>query len=206
MAVPASSARRHSASPTCANFVAAYAPMKGTPRLPTIDDTMMRWPWPWRLNTGTRGACGVESAEVVDVNEPAHLRRRHLVDRAGDAEPGVAHHHVEPPELLDCATDQIVHVLFARDVGHQRNGVATDGFNLGGKARELASSACRQDEGCAVAAEPERGRASDTGRCSGNGHHARGRGPGRRPLASHVHRAHRAGRTRCSRAARPDAA
>ena len=55
-----SSARRHSARPTCANFVAAYAPMYGTPRLPTIDDTTMTCPGAWRRNTRQRRARGVD--------------------------------------------------------------------------------------------------------------------------------------------------
>ena len=50
---PASSARRHSARPTCANFVAAYAPIYGTPRLPTIDETMQMWPRLCRRKTGS---------------------------------------------------------------------------------------------------------------------------------------------------------
>jgi hypothetical protein len=51
-------ARTDSPSPTCANFVAAYAPMRGTPLRPTIDDMMKRWPAPvvrkWR--TAARAA------------------------------------------------------------------------------------------------------------------------------------------------------
>jgi hypothetical protein len=65
IAVPTSSERRHSARPTCANFVAAYAPMYGTPRLPTIDETMMMWPWRCRRNTRKRGGVRRLGADVV---------------------------------------------------------------------------------------------------------------------------------------------
>ena len=65
----------HSARPTWANFVAAYAPMNGTPRLPTMEDTMIRWPLRLPPEDRQRGASGEVGAHVVHVEELLHLRR-----------------------------------------------------------------------------------------------------------------------------------
>ena len=108
--VPSSSARRHSARPTCANFVAEYGPMNGMPRLPTIDETMIVWPRPCCPEHRQRGARRVERAEEVHVHDRLHLSRADAVDLAVDAVARIAHHHVEAPELAERRLDEGVHV------------------------------------------------------------------------------------------------
>ena len=46
--------------------------MYGTPRLPTIDETMMMWPRPLAPEDGQRRARRVVGAHVVDVEQPLH--------------------------------------------------------------------------------------------------------------------------------------
>src|SRR5215471_7741496 len=120
MSDPATSDLRHSAMPIWANFVAEYAPIYGTPRLPTIDEVTATLP----PEGGERGAGRIERAEVVDVHQLPHLVRADVVDRAVDAEAGIAHHHVEPAEAFHRPFDEARHRRFAGDVGDERQRLA----------------------------------------------------------------------------------
>ena len=77
-----------------------------------------------------RRASGVEGAEVVDVEELPHVLVRDLVQRPFDAESGVADHHVQSVEALDGLAHEPLHVLFARDVGDDRQRPAAGGFDV----------------------------------------------------------------------------
>jgi hypothetical protein len=71
-----------------------------------------------------RGTNRVIGAQVVHVEQPLHLRGRNRVDRAVDAEAGIAHHHVESPEAVERRRDERLHVLRAGDVANKGQGAS----------------------------------------------------------------------------------
>ena len=143
--------------------------MYGTPRLPTIDETMMRWPAPWRRKTGSAARVGVIGAEVVDVQQLPHLVGRHLVDRARDAEAGVADHDVEAAEALDprAPTSPSMSAL-ARHVGDHRQRLAAGRVDLRRNRVQPIGAPRADHDRRAVARQPQRRRAADAGGRAGD--------------------------------------
>ena len=64
-------------------------------------------------------------AHVVHVEQLLHARRLDLIDRAVDAEAGIADHHIEPSKSFHGPGDELVHVRLAGDVRGERQHVAT---------------------------------------------------------------------------------
>ena len=116
-----------------------------------------------------RRARGEVGAQVVDVDELLHLIGADVFDRAGDAEPGVAHHHVEPPEPLDRARHERLHVGFARHVGGDRQRRAAAGGDLRRERVEAIDAPRAHDHRGPLPREPQRRRASDPCRCARDG-------------------------------------
>jgi hypothetical protein len=113
---------------------------------------------------------GVVGAEVVDVHQLLHLVRRDLVDRAVDAEAGVAHHDVEAAEALHGGGDQGIHVRLARHIRHDRQRLAAGARDFFGHFVEPIRTPGAKYQGCPVAREPHSRRAADAGRGARNGH------------------------------------
>ena len=98
-----------------------------------------------------------------------HLIRRDVVDGAVDAEARVAHHHVEPAELLDRLRDEHVHVVFAGDVGDNGKRASAGRHDFRGDRVEPVAAAGADRDRRAVAREAQGGRASDAGGGAGDG-------------------------------------
>ena len=153
--MPTSSDRRHSASPTWANFVAAYAPMNGTPRLPTIDETMMMWPALLARNTRRAARAAWKVPSVVDLEQLPHLVGR-TVDGAVDAEAGVADHHVEPAEPLDRGAPRTRPCRRRASRRRPRAGLAAGGGDLGGHGSQPIRPPRADGNRRAIARQPQR--------------------------------------------------
>ncbi len=107
--------------------------------------------------------------KIVDVHQLLHLRGRDVVDGAVDAEARVADHHVEPAEVLDGASDQGCHVVFARDVGDDRQRLAARGLDFGGEPLETVAAPRAGHDGRPVARQTQGRRAADAGGGAGDG-------------------------------------
>ena len=140
--------------------------MNGTPRLPTIEETMIRWPAPWRRKTRQRGARGVVGAEVVDVEELSHLVGGDGVDRAGNAEPGVANHDVQPPNrstVRRTSSSMSCSLVTSATIGIACPPAVVD---FATRRRRADRPPCANRERRAVARETHSRRTADSGRGS----------------------------------------
>ena len=154
---PVSSERRHRRGPPARISWPDTRPY-GTPRLPTIEEMTITWPWPCRRKIGAPRA-RVVGAEIVDVDELVHLRRRDVVDAPGNAESRVAHDHVEAFEPRDRARDQ-ADSCRSRPSRRRRRGVpGRRRADPPPQARRVGLRARAEDDSGAAARQAQRGRA-----------------------------------------------
>jgi hypothetical protein len=79
------------------------------------------------------------------------------------AEPRVADHDVETPELVHGRADKSLHVFFTSDISHHRKRTPLERFDLAHDRDQPILAAGGDDDRRSVAGDAERGRAADAG-------------------------------------------
>ncbi len=118
---------------------------------------------------GQRCVRRVERPVEVDVHHLLHLLGRHLIEFTVEAEPGVAHHHVQPSELRDGGVDEARHVGGLCHVGRNGEHPASGLANLGDHRIKAVRGAGADGDCRSVAREAQRRGAADAGRGSSDG-------------------------------------
>ena len=115
-------------------------------------------------------------AHVVDVHQLPHLIGRDVVDRAGDAEAGVAHHHVEAAKSFNRAGDEAFDLVWSGHVRSHRERLTSRRDDVGGHGIEPIRAPRTERHRSAIARETQRSRAPDArgraGDCDNALHHA----------------------------------